>query len=75
MSQTWRSAVLVDVTVVLRIKRSSGWTETHELPVNGDYVVIPPEILNLSSDDVLGFDVDVPGPEGSDPAVATDATE
>lgn len=75
MSQIWRCAVLPHVTVVLRIKRSSGWTETHELPADGDYVVIPPEILNLSSDDVLGFDVDVSSPEWSDPAVATDATD
>jgi hypothetical protein len=47
------------VTVVLRIQRSSGSTEVVELPAVGDYVFVPRGLL--SSEDVLGFDVEVTG--------------
>jgi hypothetical protein len=56
------------VTVVLRIKRTSGWTETHELPSEGDYVFVPPELLG--SGDVVGFDVEIADPDRPEPAGA-----
>lgn len=50
--------------VVLHIKRSSGSTEVHELPTHGDHVEVPYGLL--SAEDVLGFDIDVPGADRSD---------
>jgi hypothetical protein len=49
------------VKVVLHIKRASGSTERHELPADGDYVEVPFGLL--SAEDVLGFDVEIAGPD------------
>jgi hypothetical protein len=68
MSQTRTCAVTSIVTVVLHITRFSGSTEIHELPAEGDYVVIPRGLL--SSEDVLGFDVEVTGPDRRDRDIA-----
>jgi hypothetical protein len=56
------------VSVVIHIKRTSGWTETHELPSEGDYVFVPPELL--SAGDVVGFDVDIAEPDRPEPLAA-----
>lgn len=52
------------MTVVLHIRRFSGSIEVHELPAVGDYVVVPRGLL--SSEDVLGFDVEIAGPDRRD---------
>lgn len=49
------------MTVILHIKRSSGTTEMHELRADGDHIAVPFGLLE--SDDVLGFDVEVPSSE------------
>jgi hypothetical protein len=53
------------VTVVLHIKRSSGSTELHELPAEGDRVLVPFGLLE--GEDVLGFDVEIAAPQPGDP--------
>ena len=52
------------MTVVLRIRRSSGTTEIHRLPAEGDHVEVPHGLL--IADDVLGFDVELAGSDGYD---------
>jgi hypothetical protein len=52
------------VTVVLHIRRTSGLTEIHRLPAEGDHVDVPHGLL--VSDDVLGFDVELAGSDGYD---------
>jgi hypothetical protein len=47
------------VTVFLHIKRCSGATEVHELRADGDHVAVPLGLL--SSEDVVGFDVEICG--------------
>lgn len=64
MSHSRTCAVCSDVTVVLRIQRSSGSTEIHRLPAEGDHVEVPHGLL--VSEDVLGFDVELAGADGYD---------
>lgn len=47
------------VTVILHVRRSSGAIETHALRADGDHVALPLGLLE--GDDVVGFDVEVPG--------------
>lgn len=65
MSQTPAGAVHPLVTVVLHITRASGSIETHELPAEGDRVEVPQGLLD--SEDVLGFDVEIPGHDRGEP--------
>lgn len=50
------------MTVVLHIRRSSGATELHRLRTDGDHVEVPHRLL--VGEDVLGFDIELAGPNG-----------
>jgi hypothetical protein len=51
------SPVLTDVTVLLRITRTTGPAESYRLPMDGDVVHVPHPLM--TSADVVGFDVEL----------------